>query len=111
MPNRLLFRLLTVFALVPLACAADARSKLSPSEMYPGPWFEITQEIREILTLYKVSKCNEAVGRQSSRSSGEYLLYCTQDEVHWTSWLVKPAAHKVHGPGSLLDGIPLPDAY
>ena len=106
-----LSRLLTVFAFLPLACSADARSKPSPSEIYPGPWLEITQEVRDTLTLHKVSACNEAVGRQSSRSSGEYLLYCTQDEIYWTSWLVKPAAHKVRGPGTLLDGVPLPDAY
>ena len=104
-------RVLVVFALVPLACLADARSKPSPSEIYPGPWLEITQEVRDTLTLRKVSACNEAVGRQSSLNSGEYLLYCTQDEIHWTSWLVKPPAHKVRGPGNLLDGIPLPDTY
>ena len=104
-------RVLVVFALVPLACLADARSKPSPSEIYPGPWLEITQEVRDTLALRKVSACNEAVGRQSSRNSGEYLLYCTQDESNWTSWLVKPPAHKVRGPGNLLDGIPLPDTY
>ena len=73
-------RVLVVFALVPVACLADARSKHSPSEIYPGPWLEITQEVRDTLTLRKVSACNEAVGRQSSVDSGEYLLYCTQDE-------------------------------
>ena len=40
-------RFLMVFAFVPLACSADARSKPSPSEIYPGPWLEITQEVRE----------------------------------------------------------------
>ena len=40
-------RVLMVFALVPLACSADARSKPSPSEQYPGPWLEITQQVRE----------------------------------------------------------------
>jgi hypothetical protein len=104
-------RVLMVFILVPVACSADARSRPSPSEQYPGPWLEITQQVRETLALQKVSACNQAVGRQSSRNSGEYLLYCTQDERNWTSWLVQPAAHKVHGPGRLLEGIPLPDAY
>ena len=104
-------RVLMVFILGPLACSADARSKPSPSELYPGPWLEITQQVRETLALQKVSACNEAVGRQSSRNSSEYLLYCTQDERNWTSWLVEPASHKVRGPGRLLEGIPLPDAY
>ena len=102
---------LMVFALVPLACPADARSKPSPSEHYPGPWLEVTQEVRETLALNRVAACNEAVGRQSSHNSGEYLLYCTQDERHWTSWLVRPATHKVRGPGRLLEGIPLPETY
>ena len=73
-------RVLMVFALVPLARSADARSKPSPSERYPGPWLEITQQVGGALALQKVSACNEAVGRQSSRDSGEYLLYCTRDE-------------------------------
>ena len=105
-------RVLVVFALVPLACLADARSKPSPSEIYPGPWLEITQEIRDTLTLRKVSVCNEAVGRQSSLDSGEYSLHSAlKTRSIRTSWLVKPPAHKVRGPGNLLDGIPLPDTY
>ena len=104
-------RLLIIFAFVPLACSVDARSKLSPAEQYPGPWFEITEEVRETLALHKITACNEAVGRQSSTHPGEYLLYCTQDESHWTSWLVQPATHQVRGPGTLLEGISLPDAY
>ena len=109
---RLISRLvMMVFVLGPLACSADARSKPSPSEQYPGPWFEITEEVRETLALHKVTACNEAVARQSSTHPGEYLLYCTQNERHWTSWLVQPATHKVRGPSRLLEGIPLPDAY
>ena len=99
-------RVLMVFALVPLACSVDAQPKPSPSELYPGPWLEVTQEVRETLALLKISACNEAAGRQSSRNSDEYLLYCTQDETHWTSWLVQPATHTVRGPGRLLEGIP-----
>ncbi|HET7166132.1 MAG TPA: hypothetical protein VFI94_13430 [Pseudolabrys sp.] len=105
------WRLLTIFAFVPLTCSADARSKLWPAAQYPGPWLEITEEVRETLALHKISACNEAVGRQSSINSGEYLLYCTRDERFWTSWLVQPATHKVRGPGTLLEGIPLPHAY
>jgi hypothetical protein len=69
---------------MPFAEAAQAQS----SEEYPGPWSEITQDVREFLALHKVYACNEAVGRQSSRNSDEYLLYCTRDEKHWTSWRV-----------------------
>ena len=111
MQIRFLSRVLIVFALVPLASRADDRPKPSPSEQYPGPWLEITQEVRETLAHHKVSACSQAVGRQSSYDPGEYLLYCTQDERHWTSWRVQPAAHKVHGPGGLLAGIPLPETY
>ena len=100
-----------LFILLVLTSSAGAQSKLSPSEEYPGPWQEITQDVRGFLALHKVHACNEAVGRQSSRNSGEYLLYCTQDEKHWTSWHVQPAAHKLRGPDKLIEGIPLPSAY
>jgi len=82
-----------------------------PSEQFPGPWLEITQEIRDVLVLNRVSACSQAVARQSSRSSGEYLLYCTTDEKRWTSWHVQSATHKVCGPGRLLEGIAPPDSY
>jgi hypothetical protein len=49
--------------------------------------------------------------RQSSLNSGEYLLYCTRDEKHWTSWRVQTASHKLRGPDKLIEGIPLPDPY
>src|SRR5262245_43604572 len=83
------------FALLGLACllgTADARPMLLPAEQFPGPWLEVTQEIRDVLALNKVSACSQAAGRQSSRIPGEYLLYCTSDEKHWTSWRVQPAA-------------------
>ena len=81
------------------------------SEEYPGPWREVTQEVRDFLALHKVYACNQVVGRQSSHNSGEYLLYCTRDEKHWTSWRVQPATHKLRGPDKLIEGIPLPDSY
>jgi len=91
--------------------AANARPMLLPSERFPGPWLEITQEIRDILTLNEVSACTQAAGRESSRNPGEYRLYCTSDEKLWTSWHVQPAARTVRGPGRLLRGIALPDGY
>jgi hypothetical protein len=97
--------------ITPLAVTAFAQPKFSPSEQYPGPWLEITQQVRDVLALHKISACNEAVERQSSRMSGEYLLYCTQDEKHWTRWHVQPATQKVRGPSKILEGIPLPDSY
>ena len=99
---------LMLLVLTSFADAARAQSK--PSEEYPGPWREITQDVREFLALHKVYACNEAVGRQSSRDPDEYLLYCTRDEKHWTSWCVQPAAHKLRGPDKLIEGIPLPSA-
>jgi hypothetical protein len=102
---------LILFVLTPLADAAYAQPKFSPSAQYPGPWLEVTQEVRDFLTLHKVFACKQAVGRPSSRISGEYLLYCTQDERHWTSWHVHPATHKVRGPGKLFEGIPVPNSY
>jgi len=102
---------LTLFLLTPWNDAAIAQPKFLPLQQYPGPWLEITQEVRDFLALHKVSACNQAAGRQSSRNSGEYLLYCTQDGRYWTSWRVQPLAHKVRGPGKLLEGIPPPDAY
>ena len=98
---------LMLLVLTPCADPAQAQS----SEEYPGPWREITQDVRAFLALRKVYACNEAVGRQSSRNSDEYLLYCTRDEKHWTSWHVQPAARKLWGPDKLIEGIPLPNAY
>ena len=109
-PLRAFFRCsLTLLGLTCLLGTADARPK--PSERFPGPWLEVTQEIRDVLALNNVSACSQAVGRQSSRNSGEYLLYCTTDEKLWTSWRVHLAAHKVRGPGRLFEGIALLDSY
>ena len=101
-------------ALLGLTCllrTADARQMLLLSEQFPGPWLEVTQEIRDVLALNKVSACSQAAGRESSRNPGEYLLYCTSDEKLWTSWRVQPAARTVRGPGRLFQGIALPDEY
>ena len=100
-------------ALLGLTCllgTADARQML-PSERFPGPWLEVTQEIRDVLALNKVAACSQAVGRQSSRNPDEYLLYCTSDEKLWTSWRVQPAARIVRGPGRLFQDIELPNGY
>ena len=102
---------LMLFVLTPWTGASYAQPELSPSEQYPGPWAEVPQEVRDLLALRKISACSEAAGRQSSRNPNEYLLYCTQDERHWTSWRVQPAIHKVHGPGKLFEGIPAPNSY
>ena len=102
---------LMLFVLMPWTDASYAQPGLSPSEHYPGPWVEVPQEVRNLLALRKVSACSEAVGRQSSRNPSEYLLYCTQDERHWTSWRVQPATHKVQGPRKLFEGIPAPNGY
>ena len=102
------------FALLGLTCllrTADARPMLLLSEQFPGPWLEVTQEIRDVLVLNRVSACSQAAGRQSSRNPGEYLLYCTRDGKLWTSWRVQPATQRVRGPGRLIEGIPLPDGY
>jgi len=102
---------LTFLLLAPCVEAAYAQPKFSPSKQFPGPWLEVTQEVRDLLALYKVSHCNQAAARMSSRRPDEYLLYCTQDEQVWTSWRVRPAANKIRGPGRLIEGIPLPEAY
>ena len=102
---------LTLLSLTCLLGTADARPRLLPSEHFPGPWLEVTQEIRDVLALNNVSACSQAVGRQSSRNPDEYLLYCTRDEKLWTSWRVQPAAQKIRGPGKLFEGIALSDGY
>jgi hypothetical protein len=109
---RALFRSgLTLLALTCLLGTADARPKISPSEQFPGPWLEVTQEIRDVLNLNKISACSQAMMRQSSRDPSEYLLYCTRDEKHWTRWRAQPAAQKVRGPDKLFEDIALPDSY
>jgi hypothetical protein len=102
---------LTLFGLTASLGPASAVYKLVPSEQFPGPWLEVTQEIRDVLVLNKVSACSQAAARQSSRDAGEYLLYCTTDEKLWTSWRVQPAAHTVRGPGKLFQDIAPPDSY
>jgi hypothetical protein len=102
---------LALLGLTCLLSAADARPMLLPSERFPGPWLEVTQEIRDILTLNKVGACSQAAGRESSSNPGEYLLYCTSDEKLWTSWRVHPAARTVRGPGRLFQDIALPNGY
>jgi hypothetical protein len=110
-PLRAAYHCSLALFLTGLLGTADARPMLSLSEQFPGPWLEVTQEIRDILTLNKVSACSQAAGRESSRNPGEYLLYCTSDEKLWTSWRVQPAARTVRGPGGLVRGIGLPDGY
>lgn len=102
---------LTLSVLMLLASTAEARTKVAPSQQYPGPWLEVSQAIRGVLTVNNVLACTQAAGRQSSQNPGEFLLYCTRDEKVWTSWRVAPAAHRLRGPGKLLEGIPLPDTY
>jgi hypothetical protein len=104
-------RSLVLLGLTCLLGTADARPMLLPSERYPGPWLEVTQEIRDFLTLNKISACSQAAGRESSNTPGEYLLYCTSDEKLWTSWRVQPAARTVRGPGKLFQDIAVPDGY
>ena len=100
-------------ALLGLTCllgTADARPML-PSERFPGPWLEVTQEVRDFLDSKQGLCLSQAAGRELSRNPGEYLLYCTSDEKLWTSWRVQPAARTVRGPGRLFQGIALPDGY
>ena len=96
--------------LVVLTSSAGAESELALSDEYAGPWREITQDVRDFLTLHRVHACNEAVGRQSSRNSDEHLLYCTRDGKRWTSWRLHLAKNKLRGPDKLIEGIPLPSA-
>jgi hypothetical protein len=89
-------------ALLGLTClldTTDGRPMLLPSERFPGPWLEVTQDIRDLLTLSKVSACSQAAGRESSLNPGEYLLYCTSDEKLWTSWRVQPSGAHRSRPG------------
>jgi hypothetical protein len=102
---------LSLLGLTCLLGTADARPRLLPSEHFPGPWLEVTQEIRDVLAPNNVAACSQAMGRQSSRSPDEYLLYCTRDEKLWTSWRVHLAAHKIRGPGKVFEGIALSDSY
>ena len=104
-------RSLALLGLTCLLGTADARPVPLPSEQFPGPWLEVTQEVRDFLTLNKISACSQAAGRESSRNPGEYLLYCTSDEKLWTSWRVQPAARTIRGPGRLFRDIALPEGY
>jgi hypothetical protein len=102
---------LTLLGLTFLPGTADTRPNISPSEEFPGRWLEVTQDIRDVLTLNKVSACSQAMGRQSSHDPGDYLLYCTRDEKLWTSWRVQPTAQKIRGPNRLFEDMAPPDSY
>lgn len=104
-------RSLVLPCLASMLCTAEARPTPLPSERYPGPWLEVTQEVRDFLTLNRISACSQAAGRVSSSNPGEYLLYCTSDEKVWTSWRVRPAARTVRGPGRLFKDIAPPSGY
>ena len=95
--------------LTPGVEAVHAQPRFLSAKQYPGPWLEVTQEVRDLLAVHKVSSCSQAAVRRSAVNPDEYLLYCTQDERRWTSWRVRLAGQKVRGPGKLLEGIPLPD--
>src|SRR5262249_92654 len=100
-------------ALLGLTClpgTAEARH-LVLADQFPGPWLEVTQDIRDFLAQNKISASSQAPARESSRNPGEYLLYCTSDEKIWTSWLVQPATRTVRGPSRLLHGIAMPEGY
>jgi hypothetical protein len=90
---------------------ASVNPKLSPESRYPGPWVEVTQDIRDILDRNKVRACAQAMGRQSANDPGEYLLYCTRDEQRWTRWRVWPTKGKVRGPDEIFAAMSLPDGY
>ena len=92
--RRQLFRCCLVLAvLTSLASAANARPGFSASEHYPGPWLEITQEIREVLALHKISACNQAAGRQSSRKAGNisYIARATRKSGPAGTWSLRHA--------------------
>ena len=57
---------LALLGLTYLLGTADARPMLLPSERFPGPWLEVTQEVRDILTLNKIAACSQAAGRELS---------------------------------------------
>ena len=57
------YRSLVLLGLTCLLGTADARPML-PSERFPGPWLEVTQEVRDFLTLNKVAACSQAAGRE-----------------------------------------------
>jgi hypothetical protein len=101
---------MTLLVLAWLALAVHAGPTLSLAHRYPGPWAELTQGVRDVLELRKVTACSWAMARQSARHPGDYLLYCSSDAQHWTRWRVQPAAQKVRGPGDIVDGIPPPNS-
>ena len=73
--NFLSRRVLMVFILGTLACSADARSKPSPSELYPGPWLEVTQQVREISHFKKSQRAMRRWG--GNRHAIPASIFCT----------------------------------
>ena len=90
---------------------AAMHPRFSLSERYPGPWVEVTQEIRDLLDSKRVRACAQAMGRQSANDPGEYLLSCSRDEKRWTLWRVWPASRKIRGPHEIFATMIPPDGY
>jgi threonine synthase len=68
---------LMLLVLMPFAEAAQAQS----SEEYPGPWREITQDVREFLALHKVPATKLRDGNRRAISTS---TFCTAPETRNT---------------------------
>lgn len=81
--------------------AGCAPSDIPLNVRYPGPWREdFNLNISKALGAKSVSGCGQYKFRESSRDSGEYLVYCTRDGASWVSYVVWTKTGAVLGPNS-----------
>lgn len=71
----------------------------SVQDMYPGPWqYEFNTEITTALVVSKVKGCGQYRYRVSTRSTSEFLVYCSRDGEKWLAYMVWPKLEKALGP-------------
>ncbi|WP_143482089.1 hypothetical protein [Pseudomonas congelans] len=68
-------------------------------EMYPAPWLErFNADINKALASSQIRGCGQYRYRVSTRSSSEFLVYCSRDGKNWLAYMVWPKISKVLGP-------------
>lgn len=86
----------------PAVLPTAERSAPTLSEMYPGPWREdFDLGISRALVQSKVTGCGQYKFRASATQSGEFLVHCSRDGVHWRAYFVWTRIEEAEGPYSV----------
>jgi hypothetical protein len=106
------------FLAAAVLAGCDSERVIKPLDRYPGPWKQLDSSVLQTMqrSVGSSQNCRAALMRPSSKTDGEYLVYCTRfiprkpdPTRHWDAYLVSPARDKVVGPNKLFEDIPPPD--